>query len=161
MVSRVPEPVTLADERVLVTGASGFVGQHLVRGLAEAGTRVYAAVFPGELPERVEALPASAERLTFDIRDASSVQAAITEAKPQVVFHLAAVGVTNSSELDPRLALEVNVGGVLHLLEALRARDLRRIVLVGTCYEYGAREAVEGLDPFNTVSYTHLRAHET
>ena len=156
MVSGVFEPVA---ERVLITGATGFLGQHLVRRLVGAGARVYAGVAPDEPPERVAALPVQVHRLTFDMRVAEAVWAAVAEAAPQVIFHLAAVGATDPG-VDPHLALAVNAGGALHLLEAVtkcaRVRQcapvrgcapvrqcapvgdtVQRVVLVGTCYEYG------------------------
>ncbi len=141
---------------MLVTGAAGFIGLRLVRRLVEGGARVWAGLAPDEAPERVVALPAQVERSAFDLRDEEGVRAAVAEAAPQVVFHLAAVGVTNP-EIDAALALAVNAGGTVHLLEALRGRT-SRIVLVGTCYEYGARQSVEGLDPFNAYAASKVAA---
>jgi nucleoside-diphosphate-sugar epimerase len=102
-------------------------------------------------------LPAQAQRLAFDLRDAGVVRTVVAEAAPQIVFHLAAVGATDPG-VDPGLALAVNAGGTLHLLDALMEQDVRRVVLVGTCYEYGAREAVEGLDPFNAYAASKVAA---
>ena len=113
------ELIDWAGKRVLITGASGFIGQHLIRRLVEAEARVFAGVAPDEKPERVAGLPAQAQRLIFDLRDAGTVRAAVVEAAPWFVFHLAAVGVTDPV-VDPVLALTVNVGGTVHLLEALR-----------------------------------------
>jgi len=149
--------VDWTEKRVLVTGATGFIGQRLVRRLVEAGARIYAGVAPDGRPERVARLSAQAQRLIFDIRDAGAVQAAVAETAPQIVFHLAAVGVTNPG-VNPVLALAVNAGGTLHLLEPLQGQDVRRVVLVGTCYEYGAREAAEGLDPFNAYAASKVAA---
>jgi UDP-glucose 4-epimerase len=146
-----------AGERVLVTGAAGFIGRHLVRRLVEAEAQVWAAVAPDEAPDYVAALPPEARRLVFDLRDAETVRRTLVEAVPYVVFHLAAVGVTNP-QIDPTLALTVNAGGTIHLLESLKGRELDRIVMVGTCYEYGAREAVEGLDPFSAYAASKVAA---
>jgi UDP-glucose 4-epimerase len=146
-----------AGKRVLVTGAGGFIGQRLVRRLVEAGARVWAGLAPDEAPERVSALPAPVERSVVDLRDGRAVLAAVDEIAPQVVFHLAAVGVTDP-QIDPALALAVNAGGAVHLLEALKERDVERVALVGTCYEYGARESVEGLDPFNAYAASKVAA---
>ncbi len=138
-----------------------------MRRLVEARAQVYAGVAPDEKPERIAALPAQAQRLFFDLRDAGAVRAAVTRAAPQVVIHLAAVGATNF--VDPALALAVNAGGALHLLDALKeyvSKDncVQRVVLVGTCYEYGAREAIEGgnqvgcFDPFNAYAASKVAA---
>jgi UDP-glucose 4-epimerase len=142
---------------VLVTGAGGFIGQRLVRRLVQAGARVWAGLAPDEAPERVAALSAQVERSVFDLRDPLAVLAAVDEVAPWVVLHLAAVGVTNP-KVNPALALTVNAGGTVHLLEALKERDVERVVLVGTCYEYGARESVEGLDPFNAYAASKVAA---
>jgi len=151
-----------------------------------AGAQVYAGVAPDERPERVAALPVQVHRLTFDMRVAGAVRAAVAEAAPQVIFHLAAVGATDPG-VDPDLALAVNAGGALHLLEAVskcaperrcapEGDGVQRVVLVGTCYEYGAasecraesefgaelefgaQETAEGLDPFNAYAASKVAA---
>jgi nucleoside-diphosphate-sugar epimerase len=139
-----------------------------------AGAQVYVGVAPDEPPERVAALPVQVHRLTFDMRVAGAVRAAVAEAAPQVIFHLAAVGATDPG-VDPDLALAVNAGGALHLLEAVtecvaQGDTVQRVVLVGTCYEYGAasecraesefgaRQTVEGLDPFNAYAASKVAA---
>ncbi len=141
----------------MVTGATGFIGQCLVRRLVDAGAHVWAGVAPADAAERVAALPEQARRLVFDVRRSGAVRAATAEAAPQIVFHLAAVGVTDPG-VDAALALAINAGGTVHLLEALRERDVRRVVLVGTCHEYGAQESVEGLDPFSAYAASKVAA---
>jgi len=149
--------IDCTGQNVLVVGATGFIGQRLVRRLVEAWAQVWVGVAPDEASERVATLPSHVERLVFDLRDEEAVRDGVVKAAPQIVFNLAAVGVTNP-EIDPSLALEVNVGGVIHLLEVLKGRSTRRVVLVGTCYEYGAREAFEGLDPFNAYAASKAAA---
>ena len=149
-------------KRVLVTGATGFIGRHLTRHLAQDGAEVWTTGLPNEQPP-----PGTTRHLSLDVRDTNAVGAVVAEAAPQVVFHLAAAGVTDPG-VGPALALAVNGGGTVHLLEALRGRDVRRVVLAGTCYEYGAsqrasesanqRLSVEGLDPFNAYAASKVAA---
>lgn len=56
--------------------------------------------------------------------------------QPEVVFHLAAVGVTHH-DIEPEEALSVNVGGTINVLEASRHVRVKRLVHIGTSYEYG------------------------
>ena len=156
---------------MLVTGATGFIGSLLTQRLAEAGAVLCVGVFPGEPPARVAALPPQAMRLPLDIQEAASVLRVVAEAAPEVVFHLAAVGVSDRN-VDPALALAVNTGGAVHLLEALRqaantSAALKRVVLVGTCYEYGDSEprddGANGVtcrpyDPFDFYAASKLAA---
>jgi UDP-glucose 4-epimerase len=142
---------------VLVTGAAGFIGRRLVGRLVEAGAQVWVGLAPDEAPERVDALPVQVEHLIFDLRDAEAVRSAMIKAVPMIVFHLAAVGVAGP-KIDPALALVVNAGGAVHLLEAAKECGIERVVLVGTCYEYGARESVEGLDPFSAYAASKVAA---
>lgn len=146
-----PAATDWTGKRVLITGATGFIGGHLVRQLSDRGAQVYAGASPG-----TESRPGS-HSLTFDVRDFEAVKVAVEEADPKVVFHLAAAGVTNPA-VDPTLALMVNTGGTLNLLEALRGGDVERIVLVGTSHEYGGREATEGLDPFSAYAASKVAA---
>jgi UDP-glucose 4-epimerase len=106
---------TLSGRRVLVTGATGFLGRHLVRALAAAGAEV--------------------RPLSVDIRDRAAVAASVAAAAPQLVFHLAAYGTTPIQRDDARMR-DVNVGGAEHLWQALDAYPCR-IVQTGTCAEYG------------------------
>ncbi len=141
-------------ERVLVTGATGFIGAPLTGSLVAAGAEVAAVVLPGEEP----VLPSDARAYAADITDVDALRYIVADVQPEVVFHLAAVGLTNP-HLPAAEALRVNTGGVIALLEALReASCARRIVLLGSSYEYGARRADDSCDPFNAYAASKVAA---
>jgi nucleoside-diphosphate-sugar epimerase len=129
----------LRDVPVLVTGATGFIGPHLVRRLVAAGARV-ACTLESEAQRRD--LPAAAAGHVADLRDDQAVGPAIRAVRPAFVFHLAAVGVTEFG-VDPITAVQVNVAGTLNLLRALEGTGYRRFLFVGTSHEYG-----DGPSPF-------------
>ena len=109
--------------RLLVTGATGFVGRHLASAVA-------AGVF-GEL----EFVPAPAD---WDIRDADSSRALVAEVKPAAVIHLAAQSFVPRSFEAPRETFEINLLGTLGLLQALAAeRFTGRMVYVSSGDVYG------------------------
>ncbi len=139
---------------VFLTGATGFIGRRLVEHLIAAGAAVTALVLPGEsslLPEGVRAIPG-------DITIAETVTEAIAAAQPGLIIHLAAIGIT-TPDLPLTTACDVNVGGVINVLNAARrVKTINRIVMIGSSYEYGARRADEGLDPFNAYSASKVAA---
>ena len=125
------------SDNVFLTGATGFIGQHLVKRLVSTGCSVSALVFPDEQ----HSLPAHVNPIPGDITDASGVSAALREISPKLVFHLAAVGVTNPG-LSFYESYNVNVQGTINILEAVRTTPcVQRLVLFGSSFEYGARRS--------------------
>lgn len=120
----------LAGRRVLVTGATGFLGGHLLPALIEEGAEVHA------MSSRPH--PEAPSRVTWhraDLRHPGDVAAVVHAAQPSVVFHLAAYG-ASAAQRDPALLTAVNVEGTRRLWEALPLAT--RVVMTGTCAEYGA-----------------------
>lgn len=119
-----------AGRRVFVTGHTGFKGSWLTSWLLDLGAQVTGyALDPPTVPNLFEAIgldegSSSDGRFTdlrADVRDAERLSAALMEAAPEVVFHLAAQPLVRRSYAEPRLTLETNVMGTANLLEAVRA----------------------------------------
>lgn len=106
----------------LVTGASGFLGSHVARLLAERGDRVRVLVRPSSDLRAVRDLPV--ERVTGDLRDAASLDRAL--AGVDSVFHVAAD--YRLWAADPAEIYESNVGGTRNLLAAAQRAGVRRFI---------------------------------
>ena len=137
--------LTGAAARILVTGAAGFVGRHLVRSLKSALPA--AGLFAGL--RGAEQAPDGTTGLRFDIADAGGADAAIREVRPTCVVHLAAIAALQEARADPSRTWRVNLDGTRHLAEAvMRHATGARFVFVGTSEVYGGtfRRGAEPLD---------------
>lgn len=119
--------MTHDDSRILVTGAKGFLGSHIVRLGRGMGLDVVAAHRGAEEEGSVY----------LDVCSTGSVTSALGKATPSIIIHCAAYGL-NYAHQDLWQALSVNVEGSLRLHETAKRFGIRRFVHVGTSYEYGS-----------------------
>jgi GDP-4-dehydro-6-deoxy-D-mannose reductase len=123
--------------RVFVTGASGFVGGHLLDALRRAGHEPVAAGGPRD----------AAPFVPLDICAPEAVRDAVAAAAPEAIVHLAGQAFVPQSLADPLGTFAVNAGGTANLLEAVRALRERtgtapRVLIVSSAEVYG-RQAPE------------------
>jgi UDP-glucose 4-epimerase len=136
--------MTLAGQRVLVTGADGFIGSHLVERLVRDGADVRAFCIYnsrgswGWLDDAEPAVRAALDVRLGDIRDARFVDAAAEGV--EVIFHLAALIAIPYSYAAPASFIDTNVTGTLHVLEAARRAGVRRVIQTSTSEVYGTPE---------------------
>ena len=127
--------------RVLVTGASGFVGGHLCEHLLAEGDIVVGLSASGRWPPALAHLDQSVRLEQGDLTDVdeSTLVDWLRRKQPEVVYHLAAQSNPSASLADPRGTWAVNLGGTLNLLEAIKTAALEprpRVIMVssGVCY---------------------------
>jgi CDP-glucose 4,6-dehydratase len=149
-------------KRVLVTGHTGFKGSWLSEWLISLGAEVSGFSLPpacaGSHFERL-GLEKRMRHFEGDLRDAEALGKIINEVKPEIVFHLAAQALVREAYADPKATFDINIGGAVNLLEAVRkAPSVRALVFITSdkCYrnvnwEWGYRETdtLGGRDPYS------------
>lgn len=132
--------------RVLVTGADGFIGSHLVEALVRRGCNVRAFVFYNSFGswgwlDHVDAeVRASLDVFAGDIRDPYGVQTAMKGC--DAVVHLAALIAIPYSYHSPDSYVDTNIKGTLNVLQAARQLELQRVVHTSTSEVYGTARFV-------------------
>jgi NAD dependent epimerase/dehydratase len=138
--------VNLEARTVLVTGADGFIGSHLVERLAQLGCEVLALAQYNSMGTAgwLDALDTGSRAAVTvewgDIRDAACVSGLVREAS--LVFHLAALIAIPYSYRAPQSYVDTNVQGTLNLLEASRAWQTEKVIVTSTSEVYGTPESV-------------------
>ncbi|MEM7339177.1 MAG: CDP-glucose 4,6-dehydratase [Actinomycetota bacterium] len=151
-----------ADQRVLVTGHTGFKGSWLALWLTEMGAEVTGlALAPSSSPSLYTeaAIDDRVRSHIGDVSDAAFVADVVAEARPTVVLHLAAQAIVRQSFDDPVETFATNVVGTAAVLDAARrSPDLAAVVSVTSdkCYEnnewiwgYRENEPMGGHDPYS------------
>lgn len=151
---------------VLVTGAAGFIGSHCALGLLDAGYAVvgldnFDPFYERQMKEDGLRALSGRGRFAFiegDIRDRDTVDWALEGAS--TVLHLAARAGVRPSIAQPELYTSINVQGTVTLLEACRARGVRRFVFGSSSSVYGDttpvpfREDAPAVDPISPYAAT-------
>jgi nucleoside-diphosphate-sugar epimerase len=128
---------SLDGASVLVTGAGGFIGANLCRALVSRGAWVAALLRPGSSPARLTGCEAALRICRVDLGDLASLERCVREIGPRFVFHLAA-GPHRPHDRASRLAaVQSDVVGTAHLLEAIEPLAFERLVQLGSSLEYG------------------------
>lgn len=136
----------LAGQKILVTGADGFIGSHLVEYLVRQGYSVRAFTYYnsfgswGWLDEAPPEIRAAIEVVAGDIRDPNGVRVAMRGCS--TVLHLAALIAIPYSYHSPDTYVDTNVKGTLNILQAARDLEVERVVHTSTSEVYGTARFV-------------------
>jgi CDP-glucose 4,6-dehydratase len=150
------------DQRVLVTGHTGFKGTWLTKMLVNGGAEVLGYSLGCPTKPSLYALADVEGRITHvegDIRDYAHLQETFSNFRPEVVFHLAAQPIVRESYADPRNTYGTNVMGTVNMLEVIRTTDsVKSAVIVTTDKVYRNDESgrkfreedvLDGFDPYS------------
>lgn len=146
------------NKKVLVTGADGFIGSHLVERLVAQGAQVKAFVYYNSFNSWgwLDTLPSQTmnkvEVFAGDVRDPNGVLEA-TE-KADVVFHLAALIGIPFSYHSPDSYVDTNIKGTLNILQAARKNGVKKIIHTSTSEVYGTAQyaPIDEAHPINPQS---------
>lgn len=136
----------LRNKKVLVTGACGFIGSHLVERLLAEGCKVRAFVYYnsfnswGWLDSFRPGILKKIDIFTGDVRDPNGVRKAVNGT--EIVFHLAALIGIPFSYHSPDSYIDTNIKGTLNILQASKDFKIKRVVVTSTSEVYGTARYV-------------------
>jgi UDP-glucose 4-epimerase len=129
---------------VLVTGAGGFIGSHLIADLIARGAAVHAVLRPGSAAPRFKALDLHPRIHHADVAEGGTVPDLVSNLRPDFVFNLAVCRANDA----PDTLHRTNVTAVLSLLEACRYPGFRRFVTIGSSLEQQANDPGAPATPY-------------
>ncbi len=165
--------MNLKNKKVLVTGADGFIGSHLVEALMAHGCDVRAFVFYNSFNSWgwLDSLPVAQQRqldvFAGDIRDPNGVAEAMQGC--DVVLHLAALIAIPFSYHSPDSYVDTNIKGTLNVLQAARKQQVERVLVTSTSEVYGTAQYVpidekhpfQGQSPYSATKIAADRLAES
>ena len=127
--------------RLLITGASGFVGAKTLELALAAGHEVAAPVRPQSPARRLAGFAGRYQRLSLDLNDRASLTAALADFRPEAIIHVAWAGVGNAARFD-QCQITENIDAACGLVEAGAAAGCTAFIGTGSQGEYGAGSAM-------------------
>lgn len=147
---------------ILVTGAAGFIGSHLVRTLIASHHKVSIVVRPASDLSRIKDVLPNVRRFVGDLADRKAMEIIVKEANPIGVFHCAVSNMQRGVAAPDEEVIRNNMLGIVNLLTALGQTDYRFFVNTGSFLEYsvGSRTQKESdrCEPMELYSITKLAA---
>lgn len=128
------------SKKILVTGASGFAGSHLIDYLISNNTEnICGTYYSDKGIENLEKVKDKIELIKVDLTDEQQTQDLVKKVKPDIIYHLAAFASAAGSFTSPNKTVLNNISSELNLLEAVKKNDLpdSRILIISSAEVYG------------------------
>ncbi len=126
--------------RVLITGATGFVGSNFAYKFLELGHEVNLIVRPEAKFWRIEPIKDKLRLHTVDLNNAEELDKFISDLKPEIILHFATYGAYPGKQQDINLTVNTNLLGTINLINACSKINFKCFINTGTSSEYGAKD---------------------
>lgn len=144
-------------KRVIITGATGFVGANLTRRLLQDGHEVHLLLRAAHNPWRIESIRDDVVLHEVDLADATALKRVVANIRPEWVFHLSAHG-AYSHQTDLPQMVQTNIISTMNLVTACLATGFEAFVNTGSSSEYGFKDHApnekEWLEPNSHYAWT-------
>jgi len=150
--------------KVLITGATGFIGSHLTHRLIWEGFEVGIIKRENSDTWRIKDLSDKIVAYDADLRDTQEVSKAVSHFRPDVIFHLATYYAVEHNPEEVSLMIDTNVLGTVNLLEAAKESMVKLFVNTSSCFVYRESENKlrenADLSPLNLYALTKIQAEQ-
>lgn len=119
------------NKSVLITGATGFIGVHLVNNLLKREAKVF-TLGP---TKRKDA--SGLKQILGSVEDFEKVNSIIQDNQVDIIFHLAAQSIVEVGQTNPIRTFEINIRGTWNILEAARENSVQKVIVASTAHVYG------------------------
>jgi len=141
--------------KILITGGTGFIGANLTHMLLREKHEIHLLIKKSSNMWRLKNVQKKIKFHELDLSNISKDNKIIKKINPEIVFHCAAYGI-NSKENNYSKMIKTNVQGTLNLFSTLSNLNVKRIVNIGSVFEYGAKSGHQGFletDSLNPLTF--------
>ena len=146
--------------KILVTGATGFVGANLVRKLVNQNYQIHIITRSSSNKWRIKNILSKVKEHSLDLTKKDKLERLIKQIKPEVIFHLAAAGIFGGVEASRKKLIESNFLGTINLIDACSNIDYKCFINTGSSSEYGPKnkpmKETDICQPINFYGITKL-----
>jgi nucleoside-diphosphate-sugar epimerase len=135
------------NQKVLITGANGFIGSHMVERMVNEEAQVSVTVRDSSDLWRLDDVLKDIHIYRTDLRNKELVSKSVMQIKPDFIFHIGAYGV-DGRQNDFFEAAHSNIIGTMNLIHSLKDIGCKKFINVGTCMEYGNKPEIIQEDSF-------------